>query len=341
VFWLAGFLTLLPAAWGAEPAATPDAVFAREEPFVTRQFTPTLDGQWIGEAISYGPYRAGQAPGKELPTVEQLTEDLQILSQHWHLLRMYGSAEVSEDVLEIIHDKKIPMRVMLGAWLFPEHPTELFDAAKVEEFKVANRREVAEVIRLANKFPEEVIAVNVGNETQVTWSGHRVNVDVLIPYLREVRAKTKEPVATADDFNFWNKPESPAVAAEVDFIVTHIYAMWGGVSFEQSMPWTRRMWDDVCKNHPEKTIVIGEIGWATLIDVEGGQGERIKGKAGEEEQRLFHQQLMEWTRENKICTFFFEAFDEPWKGGNRPDEVEKHWGLFYETRQPKPAMQDK
>jgi exo-beta-1,3-glucanase (GH17 family) len=36
--------------------------------------------------------------------------------------------------------------------------------------------------------------------------------------------------------------------------------------------------------------------------------------------------------------FYFEAFDEPWKGGADPRDVEKHWGLYNENRTPKAAM---
>ena len=35
--------------------------------------------------------------------------------------------------------------------------------------------------------------------------------------------------------------------------------------------------------------------------------------------------------------FIFEMFDEPWKGGDDPAEVEKHWGLFGLDREAKPA----
>jgi exo-beta-1,3-glucanase (GH17 family) len=45
-----------------------------------------------------------------------------------------------------------------------------------------------------------------------------------------------------------------------------------------------------------------------------------------------------WARESGTTTFFFEAFDENWKGGDHPDEVEKHWGLFRADRTPKPAL---
>jgi hypothetical protein len=41
-----------------------------------------------------------------------------------------------------------------------------------------------------------------------------------------------------------------------------------------------------------------------------------------------------------ITTFFFEAFDEDWKGDENPLGAEKHWGLFTVQRRPKLALQD-
>ena len=35
----------------------------------------------------------------------------------------------------------------------------------------------------------------------------------------------------------------------------------------------------------------------------------------------------------------FEAFDEKWKGGEHPNEVEKHWGLIKSDRTPKHNLQ--
>jgi hypothetical protein len=55
-----------------------------------------------------------------------------------------------------------------------------------------------------------------------------------------------------------------------------------------------------------------------------------------QEYYLIH--LHNWITKTRVNTFLFEAFDEPWKGGgenSEPDEVEKHWGVFYESRQPK------
>ena len=184
----------------------------------------------------------------------------------------------------------------------------------------------------------EVIAISVGNETQVYWSDHITKPEVLIRYIREVRNAVSQPVTTADDFNFWNKPESKAVAAEVDLIVLHVHALWAGLLPATAMQWTEEIFDKISADHPDKLIVIGEAGWATQVHDEGEQAKLIKGEASEETQRLYYQAFTKWAANEKICTFFFEAFDEPWKGGPHPNEVEKHWGLYHVDRTPKAAM---
>lgn len=307
------------------------------EKFVERKFSPSLNGQWIGQGISYGAYREEESPGGLQPTQEELVEDLNIISQHWNLIRMYGSQEVTEDVLKIIHEQELPLRVMVGAWIEPEGTSETVSGitpAAVE----ANRNEVATAIRLANEYPDEVIAISVGNETQVFWSDHKTAPDALIGYIRQVRGATPVPVTTADDFNFWNKVESNQVADEIDFIVTHIHAMWAGLELTQAMEWTEKVYTEVKEKHPGKMVVIGEAGWATQVHNEGEQAQHIKGKAGEEEQREYYHQFTDWARKNKIVTFFFEVFDEPWKGGPHPNEVEKHWGVYSVNREPKAAL---
>ena len=321
---------------GEGPGRVADGTSANSSP--ARAFSPYLDGKWIGEGISYGPYREGQAPGIRDSSVEEIAEDLAILSKRWHLIRVYGSGIVAKNVLEIIHKEKLPLRVMVGVWLVRETES---DAANAEAARIAKRDnllEAKQAIRLANDYPEEVIAVNVGNETQVYWSSHRMKQENLIRYIRLVRSSVEVPVTTADDFNFWNKPESKVVANEVDFIVTHIHALWAGLDLAGAMPWTEKVYQEVCQYHPDKTVVIGEAGWATQVHNEGEQAQLIKGEANEEAQRVYYQQFADWAREHKICTFFFEAFDEPWKGGAHPDEVEKHWGLFRVDRQPKAAI---
>ena len=38
--------------------------------------------------------------------------------------------------------------------------------------------------------------------------------------------------------------------------------------------------------------------------------------------------MRDWTNEAGLSCFYFEGFDEPWKGGDNPGNSEKHFGLF-------------
>ena len=309
-------------------------IFAKESPFVERIFTPYLNNKWIGNGISYGCYREGQAPGVKGPSEAEILEDLNILSPKWNLIRVYGSDDDSERVLKVIHENQLPIRVMLGIWLENE--------TKNPDREVENLKQVTKGIELANCFPDEVIAINVGNESQVDWSWHHMEMKNLIHYIRAVRNLTKQPVTTADDYNFWNKEHSKLVAAEIDFMALHAYPLWNGKTLENAMTWIDSVYKAAQTFHPDKEIILSETGWATLYNPEkkgpGEEGTLVKTEVSIKAQETFVTQLNSWTNENQVTLFLFEAFDEPWKGGglqSDPSVMEKHWGVFYENRKPK------
>ncbi|RMH69417.1 MAG: glycosyl hydrolase family 17 [Gemmatimonadetes bacterium] len=313
------------------------ASIPKADPFHPREFQPNVDGKWIGNAVSYGPFRAGQAPGIRGPSEAEILEDLNIITQHWNLIRIYGADDDSERILEVIRKNDLPLKVMLGIWLTTENDNPLYQQQ--------NLAQVARGIALANQFKDIVIAVNAGNETQVFWSGHRLAQKTLIQYIRAVRWYVSQPVTTADDYNFWNKPESQTVADEIDFIVMHAYALWNGQRLANAISWTDSVYHDIQARHPNKVIVLGETGWATDYNAskigEGQQGTLIKGEVSLARQEQFLRDLTQWIEGNQITTFWFEVFDEPWKGGgdsSPANEVEKHWGLFYVDRTPKPSV---
>lgn len=288
----------------------------------------TSDG-WNGAGVCYGEYRDGQSPGGAAPTTEQLREDLHLIAERWSLIRMYGTRNV-ERVCRIIRDDGLPLRIMVGAWL---------GAESSEEAVAANRSEIEAAIRTASAYPDVVFAINVGNETQVSWSGHRLERDALLAYLQEVRRATDVPVTTCDDFSYWQTAESEPVAELCDFIGLHAYAMWNGQSLRDALPWTREQVAAVQRVHPGKPIVLCETGWATSVHDQGEQARLIKGAAGEREQELFYRAYRDWATEARLPHFYFQAFDERWKGGEHPAEVEKHWGLYNADRTPKLAVQ--
>ena len=315
------------------------------QPVAVRPFSPFLDGRWIGNGICYGPHRDGQSPeaGGASPTREQIREDLLLLMKHWSLLRMYAAAAPAENVLQLIRAEAMPIRIVLGVDFDPEtKPGQGGPGAEeLPKAAAANQAQVENAIRLANAYPEVVVALEVGNETQISWQTRRLPLDRLIRYVREVRTRTTQPVASADDFAWWATPESRGLARELDFLDVHAYAMWAGQQLEGALAFTQEKLAEVSKMHQGRTLVLGEFGWATRRHTEGEQAKLIKGAPGEEEQRIFHRQAIAWTTEKKITNLFFEAFDENWKGGPHPDEVEKHWGLYRADRTPKKAMQSR
>jgi exo-beta-1,3-glucanase (GH17 family) len=317
-----------------------DGPVPREEPFVVRPFHPAADGPGTVSAICYGPHRDGQRPGGPSPSAEELREDLRLMLPHWKLTRIYSSSGFAETLLSVIREDGEEFKVILGVWIDVEEQRDSSGVVLEQHAQAAaaNRREVDAAIRLANEYPDIIAAVCVGNETQIFWSAHRSPLDILIGHVRRVRAGVAVPVTVADDFNYWNKPESRTLAAEVDFVMMHAHPMWNGLQLEGALEWLQNQLAAVQGVHPDRYVVLGETGWATSVHSEGEQSRLIKGRPGEAEQQQFYDAVRNWAETERLTVFFFEAFDENWKGGPHPAEVEKHWGLFRSDRSAKAAI---
>jgi exo-beta-1,3-glucanase (GH17 family) len=297
-----------------------------EQGFQARTLDFGSGDAWTGNAICYGPHRDGQRPGGQAPTDAQLTEDLALLQEHWQVVRIFGASGFAGRFLKVIREQKSPVRVVLGIWLGPENAED-------------NRREIAAGIRLANDFEDLVMAVSVGNDTQVHWSSHIIPVEDIVTAIREVRSAVTQPVTTADDYDYWITSESQQVADEIDFLLVHAHPMWNGQQLEDGLTWLEVALENTRQVHPDRTVIIGETGWATRMHPEGKRAELIKGTPGEAEQKIFYEQVRAWSVEERIPVFWFEAFDENWKGGPHPDEVEKNWGLYRADRTRKVALE--
>ena len=135
----------------------------------------------------------------------------------------------------------------------------------------------------------------------------------------------------ADNYVWWTRDGAP-LAAEVDFLAVHTYPVWEGKTIDEGLSFTIENVDSVRAALPGKPLVIFEAGWATVAS-EFGE------RASEANQVRYFNEMREWARDTKTTVFFFEAFDEPWKGDpNNPLGAEKHWGLFNVDRTPKAVM---
>ncbi|BET66408.1 hypothetical protein ASA1KI_13260 [Opitutales bacterium ASA1] len=332
--WLVAIVLL--AVSSAVPSLGTPSTRSVNPPGGIRPLVAEIDGRWIGNGVSFSPYRRGQAPGGAMPSADEILEDLRIVARHWNFIRMYSTTENAAPTLRLIREHRLPLRMILGAWIAPEHTPEA---------RASNRREIEAAVALANEYPDLVLAVSVGNETQVHWSGHRSDTGALIDHIRNVRGGIQQPVTTADDYNFWNKPEARAVVDEIDFVMLHAYALWNGRSLDEAMAWTSDVYDSICGLHPDREVIIGETGWATSHDATrtspGGEAALMTAETSVDAQLAYLRRHYAWVEERRVPTLLFEAFDESWKGSGpsgNPLEAEKNWGVFTEQRQPKPSF---
>ena len=292
-------------------------------------------------AIAYSGFREGQHPdrgdGAKNPSDAEILEDLQILVEHgFRLIRLYDTGENSATTLELIREHNLPVKVMLGIWLRAEvsnHENcpwldEPIPEPELAANKLENANEVKRGIELANEYSDVVVAVNVGNEALVIWNDHMVPLDDVIGYVLTVKNAIGQPVTVADNYEWWIQDGAP-LAAVVDFLGIHTYPAWEEKSIDEALPYTIQNIRDVRAALPDKPIAILEAGWASTA-VEFGE------RASEANQARYYREIAEWAVDNNITVFFFEAFDEPWKGDPaNPFGAEKHWGLFFVDRSPK------
>ncbi|MBD5778579.1 glycosyl hydrolase [Pelagicoccus sp. NFK12] len=295
--------------------------------------------------VAYSGFRHGQHPdrgeGAVLPTDEQILEDLKIIAfeEGFELIRLYDSQRNSEDVLRIIREHGIPLKVMLGIWLDGELSNhegcawvlEPVPEAELERKAAKNLREIEAGVRLANEYSDIVVAVNVGNESLVTWNDHLVSLESMIRHLKSVRSRIQQPVTTADNYKVFSQ-YGAELADHLDFLAVHTYPAWEEKTIDEALPYTIENLQEIRAVLPDMPIVVSEAGWASVASEFGD-------RASEESQARHYRELMEFGRANNITIFWFEAFDEDWKGNADPLGAEKHWGLYTIDREPKRAVQ--
>ncbi len=295
-----------------------------------------------GNAICYSGYREGQSPIERVfPSYEQIREDLLILRRNWSFLRLYDCSPHAETVLQVIRDEDLDLHVMLGLDMAAEmsNPHCPWGAEFDDETLAANRRGneqgLERLVALSREYRNSVLAVSVGNEASVEWTDHMVPVERLVEYATTIGSRIAQPVTFCENYVPWTYKLEP-LAEVLDFIAVHTYPAWEYRSIHDALEYTKQNYHSVADHYPGMPVVITEAGWPTAANGRGIEPHN----ASEELQASYYEQLIDWTTEEEILAFVFEAFDEPWKGSPDPLEPEKHWGLFTVERTPKLVMQE-
>lgn len=260
------------------------------------------------------------------------------------------------------------MYVMLGAWIDAKNAwTDKPERIRYEDAE-RNAVEIARAVELANMYPDIVKIIALGNEAMVHWATeYYVEPDIIlnwVRHLKELRDSGELPsdlwITSSDNFASWgggdpsyHKEALNELIREVDFISVHTYPMhdthynpefWGvpedegrlsdiekiGSAMNRALDYAVSQYNSVVHYMDsigvEKPVHIGETGWATFSnEFYGETGARAidEYKAGE-----YHRLIREWSDNNNVSVFYFEAFDEKWKDAANPLGSENHFGLI-------------
>ncbi|WP_299766381.1 glycosyl hydrolase family 17 protein [uncultured Dokdonia sp.] len=264
-------------------------------------------------------------------------------------------------------DVNFEMYVMLGAWIDclnawtdqePNHDIESPD----------NAAEIDRAVALAQQYPGIVKVIAVGNEAMVKWAtSYYVQPDVILKWVQHLQAlKNKGTlskdlwITSSDNFASWGGGENQyhvkaleELMAAVDYLSVHTYPMhdthynptfWGVFGQENEQTHLEKIDAAMlrAKNYAiaqkdsvarymkslgiSKPIHIGETGWASASN--GLYGPNGSKATDEYKEALYYEHMRNWTNENGMSCFYFEAFDEPWKDAHNSGGSENHFGLF-------------
>lgn len=193
----------------------------------------------------------------------------------------------------------------------------------------------------------------------VLIQGNGVSVKDMAGYIKQVHDAITQPVTTDDNWAFFTGKHSDgtgffdtmSILQVVDYVSIHSYACldayyaptsWDWTQYstpkdsrpaammDAAIVWTKSNYTSArnylnaqgCSQMP---IIIGETGWKSVEDALAQyRGHQIN-------QKMYFDGLQAWRNESgaPASIVYFEAFDEPWKGGD------DNWGLWDVSRTPK------
>jgi exo-beta-1,3-glucanase (GH17 family) len=263
-------------------------------------------------SVSFGPYRVGQSPVAGIfPTHAQIAEDMALLAPHVRAIRTYaalgGPAAADVPALAAAHGLKVWQGIWLG-----DNPAD-------------NAKDIAAGIALANRYPDVIERVIVGNEVLLR---HDLKPDALIADIDRVRAAVRQPVAYADVWQDWQR--FPQVAPHVDEIIVHLLPFWEDqpLGIDRAVVQELDYYRQIQALFPGKPVIVGETGWPSL-----GRW-RADAAPGRMNEARYLREFAAAAGNKRIEYNLIEAFDQDWKAAQE-GTVGAAWGIWTVDRKPK------
>lgn len=336
------------------------------------------------QAMCYGGYRTKTRD--VVPTISQIKEDLRLLSaMHINVLRTYNVHynEVS-NLLKAIRelkkeDPKFEMYVMLGAWIDCKNAWTDQTPVHNEESK-RNAKEIAEAVKLTNRYPDIIKIIAVGNEAMVKWAtSYYVTPNLILKWvnhLQNLKKTQKLPntvwITSSDNFASWGGGDAEYHVEElnqliqaVDYISLHTYPMhdthyhpvfWGVLADEDQVSEKEkidlamiRARDYAISQYNNVVHYMKSLGLNKPVHI-GETGwatscNELYGNKGskatdEYKSALYYKLMREWSNKQAVTLCYFEAFDEQWKDSKNVLGSENHFGLITLESKAKYALWD-
>ncbi len=265
--------------------------------------------------LSYAPYhRPGQTPLDPATYIsrEQIAADLAALVPLTRCVRTYAVNQGLEQVPAVA--RELGLQVLLGAWVGHE--------------AAHNRRELETALDLANRYPDVVRGLILGNEVLLR---REQSEQALKALLEEARSRSRIPVTYADVWEFWLR--HPGLADSVDFLTIHILPYWEDepVAVEAAIAHVARIHERM-QQRCGKPILIGETGWPSR----GRQ--REAARPGRVEQARYIRSFVQEAHARGWDYNLIEAIDQPWKR-RLEGTVGGYWGILDDQLQTRFPLQ--
>jgi exo-beta-1,3-glucanase (GH17 family) len=258
-------------------------------------------------SLSFDAYRPWESPlTKTFPTEQEADDDLALLAQQTEAVRTYSAEEGDFDTPALA--RKHGVKMWQGIWL--------------SGTRADNEREIARGILLANKYPDTITRVVVGNEVLLRRD---LPPAQLIAYIDRVKAAVHQPVAYADVWEFWL--QFPEIAPHVDIMLIHLLPYWEDTptGIDRAVAHVGDIYRKLKAAFPGKQIAIGETGWPSR-----GR-ERADAVPSPVNEARFLRDFMTLSHAEHFDYNFIEAFDQTWKYHSE-GIVGASWGIFNADR---------
>ncbi len=250
-------------------------------------------------------------------SVTRITQDLTRLHRDFQGLITYSCANGVEQVPAVA--ARLGYRALiLGVW------------------DPSSKVEVDTAVALARRYPDLVVGISLGNETQLAkrmpWAVLRRALERLRVALPDVAVTTSEP------FYYYLLDDTPGFLAAQDFLLPSIHPLYQpwfkGSTVETDVNFVVEVLNKLTAR-TDKPVLVKETGLPS--------GPRVLGFTPANQARFWSLLGTRIRPDEKRAVAYFEAFDQPWKAENARVEFglhpeEGYWGLFDAQGRDKPVM---